>query len=95
MTSTVSAVQGELDWVVGGVGCQGNQVQSSVEVQQLFEQLVSSLEELLSLGSQRLAQGPIAELRDRAQLQQQHSTHTVGLRSRDEVYISVVKNKKT
>ncbi|XP_047197742.1 nesprin-2-like isoform X2 [Hippoglossus stenolepis] len=69
-----SQLQGELDTSLGGVGSCCEELRSSVELQQLYERLVLSLEELLTLGSERLTPDP--ELQSRAQLQQQLSAHT-------------------
>lgn len=72
-------VQGELDRALGGVRSHTEQTKSSVEMQQQYERLVRSLEELLALSCARLALQPEAEIHNRAQLQQQHSSHTVSL----------------
>lgn len=71
-------VQGELDTSLAGVRSCCEELKHSVELQQQYERLVLSLQELLVLGPERLAQKPDAELRDRAHLQQQLSSHTVG-----------------
>jgi len=75
-----SNVQGELDIVLGGVHSHCGELKSRVDLQQQFEQLVHSLEELLSLGSKRLAQQPDMELHSKAQLQQWLSSHTVSVK---------------
>lgn len=72
-------VQGELDRALGGVCSHPEQMKSSVDLQRQYERLVRSLEELLALGCERLALQPEAELHNRAQLQQQYSSHTVSL----------------
>nr|XP_020483317.1 nesprin-2-like [Labrus bergylta] len=69
-------LQGELDRSLGGVRSCCDELKSSVELQQQYERLVHSLEELIALGSGRLSQQPDTELHDRAQLQQQLSSHT-------------------
>ncbi|XP_063764618.1 nesprin-2-like isoform X1 [Eleginops maclovinus] len=71
-----SQLQGELDTSLGGVRSRCEELKNSVELQQQYERLVLSLQELLDLGPERLAQQPDAELRDRAHLQQQLSGHT-------------------
>ncbi|KAJ4938827.1 hypothetical protein JOQ06_028293 [Pogonophryne albipinna] len=71
-----SQLQGELDTSLGGVRSRCEELKHSVELQQQYERLVLSLQELLVLGPERLAQKPDAELRDRAHLQQQLSSHT-------------------
>lgn len=71
--------QGELDRALGGIRSHTGQMKGSVELQRQYEQLVRSLEELLALRSERLALQPGAELHNRAQLQQQHRSHTVSL----------------
>ncbi|XP_037652752.1 nesprin-2-like isoform X2 [Sebastes umbrosus] len=72
-----SQLQGDLDRSLGGVRSRCEELRISAELQQQYERLVHSLEELLALGSERLAQQqPDTELRDRAQLQQQLSAHT-------------------
>ncbi|XP_042356665.1 nesprin-2-like [Plectropomus leopardus] len=70
-----SQLQGELAGALGGVGSRSEELQNGVEVQQQYERLVHSLEELLAFGSERLTQ-PDTELHSRAQLQQQLSSHT-------------------
>nr|XP_029131758.1 nesprin-2 [Labrus bergylta] len=70
-------LQGELDRSLGGVRSCCDELKSSVELQQQYERLVHSLEELIALGSGRLSQQPDTELHDRAQLQQQLSSHTM------------------
>lgn len=72
-------VQGELAGALGGVRSLCEELKNSVELQQQYERLVHSLEQLLALGSERLAQQPDTELHSRAQLQQQLSSHTVSL----------------
>lgn len=57
-----------------------------MELQQQYERLVRSLQELLALGSERLTQQPDSELHSRAQLQQQLSSHTV----RQEIQLTVI-----
>lgn len=57
-----------------------------MELQQQYERLVLSLQELLALGSERLTQQPDSELHSRAQLQQQLSSHTV----RQEIQLTVI-----
>lgn len=57
-----------------------------MELQQQYERLVHSLQELLALGSERLTQQPDSELHSRAQLQQQLSSHTV----RQEIQLTVI-----
>lgn len=57
-----------------------------MELQQQYERLVHSLQELLALGSERLTQQPDSELHSRAQLQQQLSSHTV----RQETQLTVI-----
>lgn len=69
-------LQGELDGALGGVRSHADDLRSSVELQQQYERLVRSLQELLALGSERLTQQPDSELHSRAQLQQQLSSHT-------------------
>ncbi|KAK9534167.1 hypothetical protein VZT92_009231 [Zoarces viviparus] len=71
-----SQLQGEVDGSLGGVRSRCEELKTSVELQQQYERLVYSLEELLALGSERLAQRPDTELHSRAQLQQQLSGHT-------------------
>lgn len=70
-------VQVELDGALRGVRSRCGELRSSAELQQQYERLVHSLEELLALGSERLARQPDMELHDRAQLQKLHSSHTV------------------
>ncbi|XP_031728981.1 nesprin-2-like isoform X3 [Anarrhichthys ocellatus] len=70
------ASQGEMDGSLGGVRSRCEELKTSVELQQQYERLVYSLQELLALGSERLAQRPDTELHSRAQLQQQLSGHT-------------------
>ncbi|XP_075304834.1 nesprin-2-like isoform X3 [Odontesthes bonariensis] len=69
-------LQDELDTVLGGVRSHCGEQKSRVDLQQVFEQLVHSLKELLSLGSERLAQQPDMELHSKAQLQHRLSSHT-------------------
>ncbi|KAI4804316.1 hypothetical protein KUCAC02_025947, partial [Chaenocephalus aceratus] len=71
-----SQLQGELDTSLAGVRSRCEELKHSVELQQQYERLVLSLQELLVLCPERLAQKPDAELRDRAHLQQQLSSHT-------------------
>ncbi|XP_033981425.1 nesprin-2-like isoform X2 [Trematomus bernacchii] len=71
-----SQLQDELDTSLGGVRSRCEELKHSVELQQQYERLVLSLQELLVLGPERLAQKPDAELCDRAHLQQQLSSHT-------------------
>ncbi len=75
-------VQGELDSALAGVRSHTDEAKSGVELQRQYEQLVCSLEELLSLGSERLALQADTELHSRARLQQQLSGHTVRRRTR-------------
>lgn len=72
-------VQSELDGALGDVRTRSDKMRKTVELQRLYERLVRSLEELLALGSERLALQPEVELHDRAQLQQQHCSLTVSL----------------
>lgn len=72
-------VQGELDTSLRGVRSCCEELKNSVELQQQYERLVHSLQQLLALGSERLTQQPDTELHSRAQLQQQLSSHTVSL----------------
>lgn len=83
---SVSSPQGELDGALGGVRSHADDLRSSVELQQQYERLVHSLQELLALGSERLTQQPDSELHSRAQLQQQLSSHTV----RQETQLTVI-----
>lgn len=83
---SVSSLQGELDGALGGVRSHADDLRSSVELQQQYERLVHSLQELLALGSERLTQQPDSELHSRAQLQQQLSSHTV----RQEIQLTVI-----
>ncbi|XP_027134505.1 nesprin-2 isoform X2 [Larimichthys crocea] len=69
-------LQVELDGALRGVRSRCGELRSSAELQQQYERLVHSLEELLALGSERLARQPDMELHDRAQLQKLHSSHT-------------------
>ncbi|CAG5866901.1 unnamed protein product [Menidia menidia] len=71
-----SQLQGELDTLLGGVRCHCEELKSKVCLEQLFQQLVHGLEELLSLGSERITRQPDMELHSRAQLQQQLHSHT-------------------
>ncbi|XP_078133881.1 nesprin-2-like isoform X3 [Sander vitreus] len=71
-----SQLQGKLDSSLGGVRSRCEELNNSVELQQQYERLVYSLEELLALGPERLAQPPDTELGSRAQLQQRLSSHT-------------------
>ncbi|XP_068574256.1 nesprin-2-like isoform X2 [Cebidichthys violaceus] len=71
-----SQLQGELDGSLGGVRCRCEELKTSVELQRQYERLVYSLEELLALGSERLARRPDTELHSRAQLQQRLAGHT-------------------
>ncbi|XP_028420864.1 nesprin-2 isoform X2 [Perca flavescens] len=71
-----SQLQGELDSSLGGVRSRCEELNNSVELQQQYERLVHSLEELLALGPERLAQPPDTELGSRTQLQQRLSSHT-------------------
>lgn len=76
---SVSSLQAELDGALGAVRSHTDDLKSSVELQQQYERLVHSLQELLALGSERLTQQPDSKLHSRAQLQQQLSSHTVRL----------------
>lgn len=69
--------QREQDAALGGVRSRCEELRSSAELQQQYEQLVHSLEELLTLGFERLTRQPDTELHSRAQLQQQLSRHMV------------------
>ncbi|XP_034530155.1 nesprin-2-like [Notolabrus celidotus] len=69
-------LQGELDRSLGGVRSSCDELKSSVELQQQYERLVHMLEELITLGSERLTQQPDTELYDRDQLQQHFNCHT-------------------
>ncbi|KAM6917369.1 nesprin-2-like [Lycodopsis pacificus] len=75
-TLDLKQLQGEMDGSLGGVRSRCEELKTGVELQQQYERLVYSLEELLALGSERLAQRPHTELHSRAQLQQQLSGHT-------------------
>ncbi|XP_028994248.1 nesprin-2-like isoform X3 [Betta splendens] len=84
-------LQSELDTALGGVGARREELRGSVELQEQYERLVTSLKELLRLGCERLAQQP--ELQSRAQLQQQLSSHErffqfLGHRSRTLLYLT-------
>ncbi|XP_041668046.1 nesprin-2-like isoform X2 [Cheilinus undulatus] len=68
-------LQGELDRSLGDIRSCSDELKSSVELQQQYERLVHSLEKLISFGSERLALPPDTELHDRAQLEQQLSSH--------------------
>lgn len=70
-------MQSDLDGALGRICCHSEGTRSSAELQRLHEHLVGSLEELLALGSQRLARRPGMELRDIVELQQQYYNHTV------------------
>nr|XP_043903675.1 nesprin-1-like [Solea senegalensis] len=79
----VQQLQGELDSSLRGVHCHCEQLTSSEELQHMFEQLLHSLQELLTLGHERLThqeqqqqQEEEAELQSRSHLQQQLSSHT-------------------
>ncbi|XP_032382889.1 nesprin-2 isoform X2 [Etheostoma spectabile] len=71
-----SQLQGELDSSLGGVLSHCEVLNNSVDLQQQYERLVHSMEELLALGSERLAKLPDTELGSKAQLQQRLSSHT-------------------
>lgn len=62
-----------------GVCCRDDQVRSGGELRLLREQLVVSLEDLLLLGRERLAEGPGDELRDRAHLARRRAGHMVSV----------------
>lgn len=72
-------VQSELAGALGDVRTRSDKMRKTMELQRLYERLVGSLEELLALGSERLALQPEVELLDRAQLQQQHCSLTVSV----------------
>ncbi|KAM4541190.1 nesprin-2-like isoform 1-T1 [Fundulus diaphanus] len=69
-------LQIELDSVLGDVRSHCMELKSCIDLQQQHEWLVHSLKELLSLGSERMAQQPEMELYGRPQLQQQFHSHT-------------------
>lgn len=72
-------VQAALVGSLGGVGSLREELEAGVELQQQCERLVGGLEELLALGSERLARRPVAELQTSARLQRQLAGHTVRL----------------
>ncbi|XP_076002837.1 nesprin-2-like isoform X2 [Genypterus blacodes] len=74
-TAAAHLGQGELDSALGGVDFTCEELRSKPEVQQHYERLIQSLEELLVLGSERLALRPNTELHSRAQLQHQLCSH--------------------
>lgn len=75
--SSFHHAQGELDSTLGGVRSHCEKLRGSEELLQQYERLIHGLKELLSLGFDHLAEQP--ELRSRAQLQRQLSSHTVSL----------------
>uniref|UniRef100_A0AAQ4PDR2 Uncharacterized protein n=1 Tax=Gasterosteus aculeatus aculeatus TaxID=481459 RepID=A0AAQ4PDR2_GASAC len=71
-----SHLQAALVGSLGGVGSLREELEAGVELQQQCERLVGGLEELLALGSERLARRPVAELQTSARLQRQLAGHT-------------------
>ncbi|KAG7233816.1 hypothetical protein INR49_006550 [Caranx melampygus] len=74
-THQATQLQVELHSSLGGVQGRCEELRSSVELQQQYERLVHSLQELLAVGPERLTQRPDAELQSRAELQQQLIGH--------------------
>nr|XP_054598032.1 nesprin-2 isoform X2 [Nothobranchius furzeri] len=70
------AEQGELDTLLGGARSCWEELRGCENIQKHFDQLVQSLEQLLSLGRERLSQQPTVTVQHRADLQQQLSSHT-------------------
>ncbi|KAM4723418.1 nesprin-2 [Anableps anableps] len=68
-------LQSELDSVLGDVRSHCTELKSCISLHQQYEWLFHSMNQLLSLGSERTDQHPEMELHSRTQLQQRSHTH--------------------
>ncbi|CAL8283450.1 unnamed protein product [Lota lota] len=83
LSQQASELQGALDVAQAGVSSRREELQVGADLQRHYERLVRGLEELVSLGSQRLSLLPSAELHTRDRLEELLSSHTKFFQSLD------------